>query len=151
MKWMKDFRAFAVRGNVMDLAIGVVIGAAFSKITNSLVAEIFMPLLAWLTGNVKVSELAWTLSLPQYQNESGELIAAEVVLRYGLVIQSMIDFLLIALVLFFVLRFLNHLREIAEDPENDALPTPKNLQILADIRTLLTRQQEGAPKSSPKS
>ena len=122
-----EFKEFALRGNVMDMAVGVVIGAAFSGIINSLVKDIIMPLIGLITGNYNFSNLAIVFS-------------EDNLLTYGAFIQAVLNFILIAIVLFLIIRFFNRLRkeEKAEEAEeDDGLPEPTELEVLTEIRDLL--------------
>ena len=120
-----EFKEFALRGNVMDMAVGVVIGAAFSGIINSLVSDIIMPLIGLLTGNYNFSNLAIKLS-------------EENSLTYGAFIQAVLNFVLIAIVLFLIIKFFNRLRrEEKEEEEEEEGPT--ELDVLTEIRDLLKK------------
>lgn len=133
MRIVDEFKAFIARGNVVDLAVGVVIGAAFGKIVSSLVDGIVMPVLAMLTGGIKVDEWKWVMK-PAQLDATGKVVAEEVALRYGSVLQTTIDFLLIALVIFLVLRAYNRLRR----PKDEAPPAPaEDVLLLREIRDLL--------------
>ncbi len=133
MRIVDEFKAFIARGNVVDLAVGVVIGAAFGKIVSSLVDGLVMPTLAMLTGGVRVSD--WKIVMrPADLDAAGKVVGEEVALRYGQVLQSTIDFLLIALVIFLVLRAYNRLRR-PEAPA--AVAPPEDVVLLREIRDLL--------------
>lgn len=99
----KDFKEFAMKGNIIDMAVGVVIGSAFSKIVSSLVADVITPLISLITGNVNLTDLKAVMR-PAVLNEAGEIVSAEVALTYGVFIQSIIDFLMIALSIFIFMR-----------------------------------------------
>ncbi|WP_133477314.1 large-conductance mechanosensitive channel protein MscL [Cognatilysobacter segetis] len=140
MSLASEFRAFVARGNVVDLAVGVVIGAAFGKIVSALVDGAVMPLLAMLTGGIRVDQ--WKAVLrPARLDAAGKVATPEVALHYGSVLQATIDFLLIALVIFLVLRAYNRLRAPSEAP---AAP-PEDVVLLREIRDLL----KGRPSPVP--
>jgi large conductance mechanosensitive channel len=141
MRIVDEFKAFIARGNVVDLAVGVVIGAAFGKIVSSLVDGIVMPVLAMLTGGVKVDE--WKIVMkPAQLDATGKVAAEEVALRYGSVLQTTIDFLLIALVIFLALRAYNRLRH----PKEAAPAAPaEDVLLLREIRDLLARDRAAPP------
>ena len=125
-KFVDEFKAFAMRGNVLDLALAVIIGAAFGKIVSSLVENIIMPPIGFLIGGVNFSELSVSL-------ETG---AAPVLIKYGVFIQAIVDFVIIALVLFFVLKAFAKL----EKKKEEAPTTPKKsdeLVVLEEIRDSL--------------
>ena len=109
-----EFKEFAMKGNVVDLAVGVIIGAAFGKIVSSLVGDIFMPTLGKFIGGINFSDLAITLG----KDPTGK----EVLVKYGAFVQTMFDFIIIALVLFFVIKGINRLKK--PTPAAPAAPTP---------------------------
>ncbi|HTO18276.1 MAG TPA: large-conductance mechanosensitive channel protein MscL [Pseudomonas sp.] len=135
MKFMSEFKAFAVRGNVVDMAVGIIIGAAFGKIVSSFVADVIMPPLGVVIGGVDFSDLAIVL-----KDAVGETPA--VVLAYGRFIQSVIDFLIIAFAIFLAIKFINRLRRQEEaKPEVPPAPT-KEESLLTEIRDLLKSRQD---------
>ncbi len=133
-KFWNDFKAFAIKGNMIDLAIGVVIGASFNKIIDALVRGLISPPLGYLTGGIDVSDKSWTIVEPLL-DDAGEVISGSgLVIKYGLVLENGIDFLIIALTIFIVLRLIKNLRDRAEDETDKTVPTPKDIQLLAEIR-----------------
>ncbi len=142
MKFFKEFKDFINKGNVVDMAVGVVIATAFGNITKSLVADIIMPLVGMLTGGVSVSDLKYVLT-PAVIDEAGVELVAENAIRYGLFIQFIIDFLIIALAVFVFVKVLNsakNLRKKEEVVEEAPAPEPeptKEEVLLAEIRDLL--------------
>ena len=110
-----EFKEFVSRGNVVDLAVGVVIGAAFGKIVTALVDGIVMPAISWLTGGASVTDWKYVIT-PAQLDAAGKQVAAEVAIKYGLFFQTIIDFLLIALVIFLFLKAYNRLRAAAPLP-----------------------------------
>ena len=107
-KFIAEFKEFAMKGNVVDMAIGVVIGAAFGKITTSLVNDVIMPLISRITGGVDFSAWKWVLKAAEV-DETGAETAAEIAVNYGSFIAVVLDFLIIALVLFMVVKAINKL------------------------------------------
>jgi large conductance mechanosensitive channel len=101
-----DFRTFAFKGNLIDLAIGLIIGTAFNELVQSLVKDIVMPLLGKLVGNVAFSELAWVLSSESFESLAAAEAAGVPIVKYGAFITSMIDFLILALTIFIVLKYI---------------------------------------------
>lgn len=138
MKIIKEFKEFAVKGNMFDMAIGIVIGTAFSKIVNSLVGDILMPLLSFFTGTINFQELSIVLR-EEYVGEA--VTKPGIILNYGKFIQYSVDFLVIALTIFLVIKALNRMRTKAEDETNPKVVTPKDIQLLAEIRDLLKEQK----------
>jgi large conductance mechanosensitive channel len=110
MGLITEFKEFAIKGNMVDLAVGVIIGGAFGKIVSSLVSDIIMPVLGLIIGNINISDLSIVLAEAQ-----GEIPAVE--LRYGLFLQNTIDFLIIVIAIFIVIKGLNHLRSLKSAPE----------------------------------
>jgi len=127
-----EFKAFIARGNVLELATAVVIGAAFGKIVTALVDGIVMPAIGYMTGGVSVSDWKWVLT-PAQLDAAGKELVAEVAIKHGLFVQTIIDFLLIALVIFFVLRAYNRMRRPAEV----VVATPEDIVLLREIRDAL--------------
>jgi large conductance mechanosensitive channel len=133
MKMIKEFKDFAMRGNVMDIAVGIIIGAAFGKIISSLVANILMPPLGLLFGHVNFSDLAVVLKKATPESPA-------VVLGYGLFIQAVVDFFIIALAIFTVIKAMNSLRKKQEEaPPAPPKPSAQEL-LLADIRDILKQR-----------
>lgn len=140
MSVLGEFKKFAMRGNVIDLAVGVVIGAAFGKIVSSLVGDVVMPPLGLLIGNVNFSDLGITL-----KEAVGDSPA--VVLAYGKFIQTIFDFTIVALAIFALVKGINSLKHAEPPPADAPAPpeTPADIKLLAEIRDLLKSQAE-APK-----
>lgn len=137
MSILKEFKTFAVKGNVVDMAVGIIIGAAFGKIVSSFVGDIIMPPLGVLIGGVDFSDLALTLKAAE-----GDLPA--VMLAYGKFIQSVIDFLIVAFAIFMGVKVINRLKreEVAEEAPA-APPAPSNEEVLlSEIRDLLKQQKQ---------
>ena len=138
-----DFKAFAVRGNIIDLAVGVVIGAAFNKIIDAVVKGLISPPLGYLTGGVDLGDKTWTVVAPQYSGDGKVVEGTGMVLKYGLVLETGIDFLIMALTIFTVLRFFRTYLDKAEDEKDPEVPTPKDIQLLAEIRDGINRLDRG--------
>lgn len=109
-KFMTEFKEFIAKGNVVDLAVGVVIGAAFGKIVSALVDDIVMPLLSLISGGVSVADMKWVIK-EAVTDASGAVVTAETALKYGDFIQTVIDFLIIALAIFIMLKALMKLQK----------------------------------------
>ena len=133
--WVDEFKAFALKGNVVDMAIGVIIGGAFGKIVTSLVNDIIMPLFAMATGGTKdMTELVFKLS-----DEKGAPVV-----KYGVFCQTVLDFIIIALCIFWCIRIICKLRAKAKAPEPPAPapeppPTPEDILLLREIRDALKK------------
>lgn len=135
MGMLAEFKAFIARGNVLDLAVAVVIGAAFGKIVTALVDGIVMPVVAVIAGGISVDAWKWVL-VPARSDAGGKEIVAEVAIRYGTFLQAVIDFLLVAFVIFLVVKAYNRLRKPAEAAP--AAPSEEVL-LLREIRDSLKR------------
>jgi large conductance mechanosensitive channel len=131
MGMLSEFKAFIARGNVVDLAVAVVIGAAFGKIVTALVEGIVMPIIAMITGGASVAAWQYVVT-PAVTDAAGKVLTPEVAFKYGLVLQTVIDFLLIAFVIFLVLKAYNRVREPAPEAA-----TPEDVLLLREIRDSL--------------
>lgn len=143
--WWDEFTAFAIKGNAMALAVGTIIGAAFSTITKSITEDMIMPIVAIFMGGVDFSELKITLpSLFPQTDEAGEVIANT--LNYGNFISAIINFLILALVVFFLVKGINKMSELGKKKEEEApaepeAPAPSNEEVLlTEIRDLLKKK-----------
>lgn len=145
-KFFQEFKEFAVKGNVVDMAIGVVIGGAFGKIVTSLVSDLIMPLIGAATGGLNFTDWKWVVKpeVAEQVNEAGEVIQQAVpalTLNYGNFLQVIFDFLIIALSIFMVVRGINKMKAKLEkpaEPEAPAAPAgPTQEELLAEIRDLL--------------
>lgn len=135
MSFIKEFREFAVRGNVVDMAVGIIIGAAFGKIVTSMVSDIFMPPIGWLIGGVDFSDLAIQLPAVIEGREA-------VTVAYGKFIQTILDFAIVAFVIFLVIKGINRLKrkeEAAPAPAAEPVPTKEEI-LLTEIRDLLKQR-----------
>lgn len=134
MSMLKEFRDFAVQGNMVDMAVGIVIGAAFTSIVTSLVGDIIMPIVGYLTGGVDFSALAINLG-------SGVDGGEDVLIKYGLFINALISFIIVAFVLFIIIKGVNRAKEAAGMEEAEAAPEGPSRQevLLEEIRDALHR------------
>jgi len=134
-KFFNEFKSFAVKGNVLDMAIGVIIGGAFGKIVTSLVNDILMPLLGLLLGGLDFNQLTF-----QWK---------DTVISYGLFLQQIVDFIIIAFSIFFFMKIANKLKELTkEEVKEEPKPTtpPKDILLLEEIRDLLKKQNKSKSK-----
>ncbi|MDU4091811.1 MAG: large-conductance mechanosensitive channel protein MscL [Pantoea sp.] len=134
MSLFKEFRDFAMRGNVVDLAVGVIIGAAFGKIVSSLVANIIMPPLGLLIGGVDFKQFKWVLKPAQ-----GE--TPPVVMEYGIFLQNIFDFVIIAFAIFIAIKLMNKLHKKKEVEKPAAKPSAE-ATLLTEIRDLMKQQND---------
>ncbi len=144
-KLLQDFKDFAMKGNVVDMAVGVIIGGAFGKIITSLVSDVMMPLIGLLIGGVNFTGLKWVIK-PETRDEAGNVIKEAATLNYGSFIQNVVDFLIIAACIFAVIKILTTLmrRTKAQEPA-PAAPAPpeptKEEQLLTEIRDILKEKK----------
>jgi len=146
MSFIKEFKEFAVKGNVVDMAVGVIIGGAFGKIVSSLVNDIIMPLVGVATGGINFSDYKWVIQ--QAVTEGEEVLQPEVTMNWGAWVQTVVDFLIVAFCIFVMIKFINNLRKRTEKQtaEEAATPAPaeptKEEQLLTEIRDLLKEQKK---------
>ena len=145
-KFFEEFKTFAMRGNVIDMAVGVVIGGAFGKITTSIVNDIIMPFISVLTGGVDFTQ--WKIVLKEAVANAEGVIdpATEVAIRYGNTIAIILDFIIIAFAVFCMVKALNNLHRKKEEPAPEpetppAPPAPTAEELLAEIRDLLKEEK----------
>ena len=148
--FLQDFKAFAMKGNVVDMAVGVIIGGAFGKIVTSVVNDIIMPPIGLFVGGVNFTDLKWVMkdAIPEQLNEAGEVIQAAapaVTLNYGNFLQQTFDFLIIAFSIFLFVSFIKKMSEKKKAEEAPAAPAPppapsKEEILLTEIRDLLKEQ-----------
>ena len=142
-KFLNEFKEFAMRGNVLDMAIGVVIGSAFGKITTSLVNDVFMPLIGLLIGGIDLGQLNLTLKAAVMDGDT--VVKEPVTLGLGTFLSTVIDFILVAFVIFLVVKAINKLHALGkkdEEPEPEKPETPTAEELLTEIRDLLKEQQK---------
>lgn len=143
-----EFKEFIMRGNVLDMAVGVIIANAFGKITTSLINDVLMPFIGWITGSRDMTALN-ILVRPEVVDEAGEVVQQAITIGFGTLVGTIVDFLLIALVVFFIVKASNKAKSMAEStkkkeeeeapaPEEPAGPTTE--QLLADILAELKKQ-----------
>lgn len=135
-----EFKKFAFRGNVVDMAVGVIIGGAFGKIVTSLVNDMIMPILGIILGKINFSDLKIVLS-PAEINAAGEVVKAESAIAYGSFIQSVVDFLLVALCIFFMIKAINKTHR-KKEPEPEPPKGPTAEELLVEIRDAIKGQSK---------
>lgn len=142
-KFLNEFKEFAMRGNVVDMAVGVIIGAAFGKIVTSLVNDIIMPVIGVITGGTNFSEYKWVIK--EGVTQGTEIITPEVAVTWGAFVQTIVDFLIIAFCIFVAIKFIN---KLSRKPEPEAAPAPAapagptQEELLTEIRDLLRKDFE---------
>ncbi|GGG39841.1 large-conductance mechanosensitive channel [Dokdonia pacifica] len=140
IKLFQEFKEFAVKGNMIDIAIGVIIGAAFNKVIDVLVKEVFLPPLTYMTDGVTIENKKWVLKEAVVDN--GAIISEEIAIKYGKLLEVSIDFLIIGFTVFVIVKFMNRLKNKAQDPKNEKVRTPKEIELLDKISNQLEKQNE---------
>lgn len=140
MKFIKEFKEFALKGNMIDIAIGIIIGAAFNSVVDTLVKKVLMPPISLLTNGINFQNKK--IVLRQALQKGGEFIQEEVAIEYGTLITVLLNFFIIGLCTFFVVKVMNALRNKAEDPGNKVVVTPKDIELLTDLKTIMKEQNE---------
>ena len=139
-KLLQDFREFAVKVNMIDIAIGVIIGAAFNKVVNVLVKEVLMPPLSLLTGGKNWENKK--LILRETAALEGKPKLEEIAIGYGKLFEAGIDFLVIAFTVFVMVKLMNSMKKKADDPKNKTVITPKNIELMNKTNELLEKQNQ---------
>ena len=130
MKILKEFKEFAVKGNMIEMAIGIIIGASFNNVINVLVKNIFLPPLSLLSDGI-------TLDKKKIIIRTQKVNSPEVAIEYGLFLETLIDFLAIGIAIFLVVKFTNNLKNKANDLKNDEIKTPADIKLLGEIKDIL--------------
>ena len=141
MKLLQEFKEFAVKGNMMDMAIGIIIGASFNQVIDVLVKQVLLPPLSLLSDGINLDNKKFILRETQ-TNTLGEVSIQEVAISYGQFIETFLDFLIVGFTIFMVVKFINRLNKKAEDPSDKTISTPKNIQLLMDMNELLKEQNK---------
>lgn len=139
MKFFKEFKEFAIKGNMMDMAIGIIIGAAFNNVIDVLVKKVFMPPLSLMTKGLNYQDKKYILR-DAIVNSDGEVTVHEVAIEYGILFETFLDFLVVGLTVFIVVKAMNKLRTKAQDPKNEAVVTPKDIELLSQLTELMAEQ-----------
>lgn len=141
MKLIKEFKEFAVKGNMMDMAIGIIIGTAFNKVVDVLAKEVLLPPLSLLSDGVNFENKKLILR-EAVADASGSVIVSEVAVAYGTLISVFIDFVIIGFTVFVIVKFMNRLRTKAQDSSDNTVVTPKDIELLSDLRQLMEEQNK---------
>ena len=140
IKLLEEFKEFAVKGNMTDITIGVIIGAAFNKVVNTLVKEVLMPPLSFMTNGTNWENKKVVLREAIAIDGAAKL--EEIAIGYGKLLEAGVDFMIIALTVFLVVKAMNAMQKKAEDPKNVAVATPKNIELMNKTNELLEKQNE---------
>lgn len=137
--FLKEFKEFAVKGNMMDMAVGIIIGASFNKVIDVLVKKVLMPPLSLMSGIVSLQNKKIVLRDCVLDN-AGIQIVDEVAVHYGALIEAFVDFIIIGFTIFLVVKAMNRLREKSHDTKDKTVKTPKDIQLLTDLNELMAEQ-----------
>lgn len=138
-KILEEFKTFAMRGNVVDMAVGIIIGGAFGKIVSSVVSDLIMPVIGLFVGGVNFTD--WKLVLKHAVMEGGQVVSPEVAVTYGNFLQVTFDFLIIAFAIFLMVKGLNSLEKKKEEEPSAPAPPPADVELLTEIRDLLKEKK----------
>ncbi len=141
MKLLKEFKEFAVKGNMMDMAIGIIIGAAFNKVIDVLAKQVLLPPLSLLSDGVNFQDKKFILR-DAITDAAGTVTVSEVAVAYGALIEVFLDFLIIGFTIFVVVKAMNRLRTKAQDTEDKTVVTPKDIELLSDLKHLMQEQNQ---------
>jgi len=152
MKLYREFKNFAVKGNMLDMAVGIILGAAFNNVINVLVKEIMMPPLSLLSGNMNFEDRRIVLK-DSILDAQGVVVNEEIAIGYGAFIEAFVDFFVIGFTIFVVVKFMNQIIKKAEDTKDKTVETPKNIELMTKMTQLLEEQNQllGAKVSEQKS
>ena len=139
MGLLKEFKEFAVKGNMMDMAIGIIIGASFNKVIDVLVKKVIMPPLSLLTNNFNFQDQKIILR-DAITDTSGEITTAEVAIEYGTLFGVFLDFIIVGITVFIVVKAMNRLRKKAQDTKDTTVATPKDIELLSKLTDLIEEQ-----------
>jgi large conductance mechanosensitive channel len=139
MSFLKEFKEFAMKGNVMDLAIAVIVGGAFQKIVSSLVSDIIMPIVGLLIGGINFSQLYITLNDSHFDTLDEAVKAGAPIMRYGSFLQVSIDFIIVAFVIFCTVKLVNSAKRPVKAAEPAPAAVPEDIQLLREIRDSLKK------------
>lgn len=141
MGLFKEFKEFAVKGNMIDMAVGIIIGTAFNKVVDVLVKQVIIPPLSLLTAGINYADRKYILREAAPAVDGSQAVD-EIALGYGMLIEVLIDFLVIGFTVFLVVKFMNRFRRKAEDPKNKTVAPARNIELLENLNKLLEEQND---------
>ncbi|WP_299126365.1 large conductance mechanosensitive channel protein MscL [uncultured Winogradskyella sp.] len=141
MKLLNEFKEFAVKGNMMDMAIGIIIGAAFNKVIDVLAKQVILPPLSLLSDGVNFENKKFVLR-DAITDTSGTVTTTEVAIAYGKLFEVFLDFMIIGFTVFIVVKAMNRLRNKAQDSKDKTVVTPKDIELLSDLKDLMEEQNK---------
>ncbi|WP_411768521.1 large conductance mechanosensitive channel protein MscL [Winogradskyella sp. A3E31] len=149
MKLIKEFKEFAVKGNMVDMAIGIIIGASFNKVIDVLAKQVMLPPLSLLSKGSNFQNQKLVLR-EAVTNPEGTVTIEEVAIAYGRLFEVFLDFIIIAFTVFIVVKFMNRLKTKAQDVKDKTVVTPKDIELLSDLKSLMKEQNELLKTASKK-
>ena len=141
MGLLKEFKEFAVKGNMIDMAVGIIIGTAFNRVVDVLVKQVVLPPLSMMTDGINFENRKFVLRNGVTPGENAVGIE-EIAIGYGALIEALIDFVIIGFTIFLVIRLMNRFRKKAEDPKNKTVETPKDMELLSNLNDLMEEQNK---------
>ena len=141
MKLLKEFKEFAVKGNMMDMAIGIIIGAAFNKVIDVLVKKVIMPPLSLMTDGLNFQDQKYIMR-DAVTNAESKITTTEVAIEYGTLFETFLDFFIVGLTVFLVVKAMNRLRVKAQDTKDVTVATPKDIELLTNLKELMEEQNK---------
>lgn len=141
MKSFQEFKEFAVKGSMIDIAIGIIMGTAFNKVIDVLVKEVIMPPFLMLFGRIQLEDIKLVLQQPEF-DATGAVVKEEVAVSFGLLIETLISFLILALAMFAVIKVMNKMKRQTEDGKDKAVKQPKDIELMTKMTDLLQEQNE---------
>lgn len=137
---LKEFKTFIARGNVIDMAVGIVVGAAFTAIVTSLVSDVINPVIGMIIGGIDFSQYYFDMSMGNYATLAEAQKAGAPLIMYGLFVNAIIKFLIVAFVVFIMVKQINRLKAAPPEKGKDAPPPPEDIQLLREIRDALKKK-----------
>ena len=141
MKFIKEFKDFAVKGNMIDIAIGIIMGTAFNKVIDVMIKQVIMPPFLLVLGKVDLEDIKLVLKNAEL-DETGAILTEEVAISFGALIESFISFLTLALAMFAVVKIMNKLKLQAEDKKDKSVPMPKDIELMTKMTELMEEQNK---------
>ena len=141
MGLLREFKEFAVKGNMMDMAIGIILGAAFNKVIDVLAKQVILPPISLLTDGVNFNDKRWILR-DAIVDVSGTITTSEVAVAYGKLSEVFLDFLIIGFTVFIIVKLMNRLRTKSHDAKDKTVVTPNDIQLLTDLKELMVEQNK---------
>jgi len=142
MGLFKEFKEFAIKGNMIDMAVGIIIGTAFNKVVDVLVKQVVLPPLSLLTDGINFADRRIILREGLDAGQTGAAEVEEIAIGYGALVEALLDFVIIGFTIFLVVKFMNSFRRKAQDPKDKTVETPKEIQLLSDLTDLMQEQNE---------